>query len=170
MHGTTFKVDEEDKESSFGDYESEVAFDEDEIEQLSSRMLANKTSEEELEQPTPEQCSHKEIKECWNQALVLSPGKDLKNDTSYLKIIKEKTLDDNSERQVNIVIHRKSPTQQQMMSHNLEPLSIVRTSLQSGFQPTLENPVSEIYQSNSESTVEYNLDAWSSPETNLHKV
>ena len=43
------------------------------------------------------------------------------------------TLDDNSERQVNIVIHRKSPTQQQMMSHNLEPLSIVRTSLQSGF-------------------------------------
>lgn len=38
MHGTTFKVDEEDKESSFGDYESEVAFDEDEIEQLSSRI------------------------------------------------------------------------------------------------------------------------------------
>ena len=60
---------------------------------------------------------------------MLSPGKDLKNDTSYLKIIKEMTLDDNSERQVNIVIHRKSPTQQQMMSHNLEPLSIVRTSL-----------------------------------------
>lgn len=60
---------------------------------------------------------------------MLSPGgKDLKNEASYLKIIKEKTDD---ERQVNIVIHRKSPTQEQMMSHNLEPFSIVRTSLQS---------------------------------------
>lgn len=38
MHGTTFRVDEEDKESSFGDYESEVAIDDDkddEIELLS---------------------------------------------------------------------------------------------------------------------------------------
>lgn len=59
---------------------------------------------------------------------MLSPDKDLKNDLSYLKIIKEKIYD---ERQVNIVIHRKSPSQEQMMSHNLEPFSIVRASLQS---------------------------------------